>query len=122
MKKYILITLAIAFVIELALTVLAFFMPATAAELFQMKYSGENAFLVFITACFLFLVTSIIGYIIYLLRNKKNAKELIYIIGFWWIGLGIGVYLAFGKFDNLMLDSTKGLVLVLLNYFDKDRD
>ncbi len=122
MKKYILITLAIAFVIELALTFLAFFMPTTAAELFQMKYSGENAFLVFIIAWFLLLLTSIIGYIIYLLRNKKNAKELIYIIGFWWIGLGIGVYLAFGKFDNLMLDSTKGLVLVLLNYFDKDRD
>jgi L-asparagine transporter-like permease len=85
-----------------------------------MKYSSENAFLVFIIAWFLLLVTAFIGYIIYLMRCNKDAKSLIYILGCWWIGLGIGVYLAFGKADNLMLDSSKGLVLVLLNYFNKD--
>jgi hypothetical protein len=122
MKKYIVITLFIAFVIELALSFLAFFMPSIAAELFQMKYSSENAFLVFIIAWFLLLVTAIIGYVIYLLRKNKDTKGLIYILSFWWIGLGVGVYLAFGKYDNLMLDTTKGLVLVLLNYFDKDRN
>jgi hypothetical protein len=122
MKKYIVITLVIAFVIELALSFLAFFMPSTAAELFQMKYSGDNAFLVFIIAWFLLLVTTIIGYVIYLLKHNKDAKGWIYMLGFWWIALGVGVYLAFGKYDNLMLDSTKGLLLVLLNYFDKDRN
>ncbi len=120
MKKYIILTLIIAFVIELALSFLAFFMPSTAAELFQLTYTSENAFLFFIIAWFLLLVTAFIGYIIYLLRNNKNAKGLIYILGFWWVALGIGVYFAFGKYDNLMLDTSKGLLLVLLNYFDKD--
>jgi hypothetical protein len=121
MKKYIIFILVIAFCIELALTFLAFFMPNIAAELFQMKYSNENAFLVFIIAWFLLLVTAFIGYIIYLLRCNKEAKGLIYILGSWWIGLGIGVYLAFGKVDNLLLDSSKGLLLVLLNCFDKEK-
>jgi hypothetical protein len=118
MKKYIIITLAIAFVIELALTFLAFFMPSTAAELFQMKYSNENAFLVFIIAWFLLLVTVFIGYIIYLLIKNQDATQFIYIIGFWWLGLGVGVYFAFGKYDNLLLDSSKGILLLVLNYLN----
>jgi hypothetical protein len=118
MKKVLLIILIISFVVELALAFLGFFMPATAAELFKVAYNEQTAFLAYIIAWFLLLATVLIGYIIYLLaNNKEGSKALIYILGFWWIGLGIGVYAAFGKIDNLLLDSLKGLLIVALNYF-----
>jgi hypothetical protein len=66
----------------------------------------------------LLLATALIGYIVYLLlNNKAGSKPLVYLLGFWWIGLGVGVYLAFDKIDNLLLDSAKGLLIVTLNFF-----
>jgi hypothetical protein len=118
MRKTLLIILGLSFVVELGLTFMGFFMPATAAELFKVPYNEQTAFLAYIIAWFLLLATAFIGYIIYLLlNNKEGSKALIYILGFWWIGLGIGVFAAFGKIDNLLLDSLKGLLIVGLNYF-----
>ena len=118
MKKILLAILYIAFVIEAALSFLCFFMPAKALELFGMQYNKEFAFLGYIIAWFLLLVTVLIGYAIYLLLQKDNgSKVLIYILGFWWIFLGIAVYASFGKIDNFLLDTSKGLLLVGLNYF-----
>jgi hypothetical protein len=34
----------------------------------------------------------------------------------WWIGIGIGIYYTFGKPDNLLLDSVKGLLIVGLTW------
>ena len=118
MKKILLITLALAFIIEAALSFLCFFMPAKALELFGMEYNEKYAFLGFIIAWFLLLVTILIGYAIYLLQtNKVGSKAIINILGFWWIALGIGVYAVFDKLDNLLLDSLKGMVILALNYF-----
>ncbi len=118
MKKTLFIILVLSFVVELALAFLGFFMPATAAELFKVTYNDQSTFLAYIIAWFLLLATALIGYIIYLLANNSaGSKALIYLLGFWWIGLGIGVYIAFGKKDNLLLDSAKGLLIVGLNYF-----
>jgi hypothetical protein len=118
MKKILLAILAIAFIVEAALTFLCFFMPTKALELFGMQYNESFAFLGYIIAWFLLLVTVFIGYTIFLLQsNNKGSKVLIYLLGFWWIFLGIGVYIKFGKIDNLLLDSSKGFLLVGLNYF-----
>jgi uncharacterized membrane protein len=119
MKKNILLgILVFAFIIEIALTVLCFFTPTTALKLFGMEYNSQTAFLGYIIAWFCLLVTVIIAYSYSLLRkNDLVASTLIYILGFWWIGLGIGVWVSFGKIDNLLLDSLKGLSLVLVNYF-----
>ena len=87
-------------------------------ELFGMQYNEQFAFLSFIIAWFLLLVTIFIGYSIYLLQvNKVGSKAIINILGFWWIALGIGVYAVFDKLDNLLLDSLKGMVILALNYF-----
>ncbi len=61
MKKILLAILYIAFVIEAALSFLCFFMPAKALELFGMQYNKEFAFLGYIIAWFLLLVTVLIG-------------------------------------------------------------
>jgi hypothetical protein len=102
-KKTLLVTLVLAFLIEAVLCFLCFFMPAKAMELFGMQYSDQFAFLGYIIAWFLLLVTGLIGYAIYLLQVN--------------IGLGIGVYAIFDKLDNLLLDSLKGMVILGLNYF-----
>ncbi len=116
-KKLIIILLFVSFVIELGLTILCFFKPKVALELFGMEYSNLTAFLGYIIAWFCLFVTIIIAYAIYLLKNNKEGYEaIIYILGFWWLGLGIGVYFVFGKTENLLLDSSKGLILVVLNY------
>lgn len=119
MKKNLLyITLTIAFFIEAALTILCFFEPAKAMGLFGMLYNSETAFLAYIIAWFCLLVSVLIIFAFLGLKNNNNGfKVLIYILGCWWLGLGIGVYIIFNKTDNLLLDSLKGLVLIVLNYF-----
>ena len=123
-KKLLLITLILALVIEVALTVLCFFKPAAAIKLFGMQYNDQTAFLGYIIAWFCLLVSVLIVYAIILLKNNDAAyKSVVYILGFWWIGLGIGVYITFKKPDNLLLDSLKGLILVTLNYLQtKEKD
>jgi DMSO/TMAO reductase YedYZ heme-binding membrane subunit len=118
MKKILLISLILALIIEAVLSFLCFFMPAKAMSLFGMQYNEQVAFLGFIIAWFLLLVTILIGYAIYLLQiNKMGSKAIINILGFWWIALGIGVYAIFDRLDNLLLDSLKGMVILGLNYF-----
>ena len=123
-KKLLFLTLILALVIEVALTVLCFFKPAAAVELFGMQYNDQTAFLGYIIAWFCLLVSVLVLYAIILLKNNDGAyKSIIYILGFWWIGLGIGVYITFKKPDNLLLDSLKGLILVTLNYLQtKEKD
>jgi hypothetical protein len=118
MKKNILLTiLALAFVIEMIIAILCFFKPIAAAELLGIQYSEQTAFLGYIIAWFCLLVSILIGYTFILLKNNQSGySPLIYILGLWWIGLGIGVFIAFGKIDNLLIDSIKGLALVVVNY------
>ena len=118
MKKNILyITLIIAFVIEAALTILCLFKPVTAMGLFGIVYNNETSFLGYIIGWFCLLISILIAYAFVGLKNNNSGhKILIYILGCWWIGLGIGVYVSFKKTDNLLLDSFKGIILVVLNY------
>ena len=118
MKRNLLyITLILAFVIEATLAILCFFKPATAMGLFGMVYSNENSFLAYIIAWFLLLISILIVVALLGLKNENSGYTiLIYVLGCWWIGLGIGVFVTFNKTDNLLLDSVKGAILVVLNY------
>ena len=116
-KKLLYTTLIIAFVIEAAITVFCFLKPVMAMGLFGLIYNSETAFLAYIIAWFCLLVTTLIVYAFIGLKNNNNGyKILIYILGFWWMALGIGVYICFKKTDNLILDSLKGFILVVLNF------
>lgn len=119
-KNLLLILLTFALVVEITLTGLCFFKPKLALELFGLEYNNLAAFLGYLIAWFLLLVSGLIAYALFLLKNNRPGYEvIIYILGFWWIGLGIGVYVVFGKPDNLLLDSLKGFLLVTLNYWYK---
>lgn len=116
-KKLLYIILIAALAIEATLTILCFFKPVLAVGLFGLTYTTETAFLGYIIAWFCLLVSALIVYAIIGLKNDSSYFEvLVYILGCWWIGLGIGVYVAFKKTDNLLLDSIKGLLLITLNY------
>ena len=124
MKKNLLyLTLITAFIIEATLTILCFFKPVTAMGLFGLVYNNEIAFLGYIIAWFCLLVSVLIVYALIALKNNTGGhKTLIYSLGIWWIALGVGVYVSFKKTDNLLLDSVKGFILVVLNYlYAKDK-
>jgi hypothetical protein len=119
MKKNILLgILLISFIIEAVLAVLCFFYPTKALELFGLVYTEQANFLGYIIAWFCLLVTILIGYCIVQLKNNSNGfGTLLYILCFWWIAIGVGVFIKFGTTDNLLLDSGKGLLLLLATVF-----
>ncbi len=118
MKYLLLITLFIAFLIEAALTFLLFFKIDIALKMFGIVNNDQISFLAYIIAWFCLLATISICYMIYgVQKNVANVDILIYIFGIWWIGLGIAVYIIFKKTDNLILDSLKGFLLIVFNFY-----
>jgi hypothetical protein len=113
--------LAVSFSFELALTGGAFFAPAFTLAQFGVTLSPDTAFLGYIVAWFLLfvsLVCALAGYQLW--QRNPNYRVLCYLLGFWWIGIGVGIYVAFAKPDNLFLDSLKGLLLVGLASRNRD--
>jgi archaellum biogenesis protein FlaJ (TadC family) len=115
-KKLLLAILGFAFIVETGLTLGAFFLPAKTFELFKVSYNNDTSFLGYIIAWFLLLVTFFIFIAIRQVQKNENYTTICYTLAFWWIGLGIGIYIAFGRPDNLALDSTKGLLLAFLTW------
>ncbi len=118
MKKYILLLiLIISFLFEAFLTGIAFFNPAATLKLFKLTFNSDTALLAYFSAWFLLLMSSICVYLMWLVKtNRPGFTGMIYLLGFWWMGLGIAVYMMFNRPDNLLTDSLKGLILVISNY------
>ena len=121
-KNLLLIFLSLAMLIDAALAGIAFVNPAKALELFEVGYNNDTAFLAYIIAWFCLLFSSLCALAVILLKNEiPGYRPLIFVIGCWSIGIGIGIYIVFKKTDNLFLDSLKGLIIVILNYFDSKK-
>jgi hypothetical protein len=97
-RTLLLFVLGLAIVLETVLTAGAFFAPTLTMSKFGVKYGADTAFLAYITGWFLLLVT------------------LMALMALWWIGIGIGIYVTFGRPDNLLLDSLKGLLIIGLTW------
>jgi len=54
-------------------------------------------------------------------QRSPDHATLCYVLGLWWAGIGVGIYVAFGKPDNLILDSLKGLLIVGLTIRSRTR-
>jgi hypothetical protein len=115
-KKLLLAILYISLVIEAGLCIGAFFVPEKTFELFKVPYNNDTAFMGYIIAWFLLLVTILIGIAIWQVQKNESYSTICYLLSFWWIGLGIGVYIGFGRPDNLGLDSIKGAMLAFLTW------
>ena len=109
--------LLLALVVELALTFGAFFAPAFTLGKFGVPLNDDTAFLGYIVAWLLLFVSLAAGLALVWVRQRHPGyPALCYLLGVWWMGIGVGIYLAFGKPGNLLLDTLKGLLLVLATW------
>ena len=116
-RLLLLIVLAIAAVAEVGLTGGVFFYPALTLTQFKVKYGPETAFLAYLMGWFLLLVSLLaLLALVRVWQRRPGYAGLCYLLGLWWIGIGVGIYLAFGRPDNLLLDSLKGALIVGLTW------
>jgi hypothetical protein len=108
-----LVVLAIATLLEFGLAGGVFFAPVFTLAQFKVKAGPETQFLAYITGWFLLLVALLAALAwAWALRRRPGYTGLCYLLGMWWIGLDVGIYVTFGRPDNLVLDSLKGLLIV----------
>ncbi|TDN36445.1 hypothetical protein E4631_18685 [Hymenobacter sp. UV11] len=116
-RTLLLVVLAVAILLELGLTGGAFFAPMFTLAQFGVVYGPETKFLAYLTGWFLLFVTLAVGLAWMWVRQRHAGYAgLCYLLGSWWIGIGIGIFVVFGKPDNLLLDSLKGLFIVVLTW------
>lgn len=120
MKKKMLIgLLTVSLLLEAALTFLCFFMPEKALQQMKMVYSDVYAFPLYLIGWFLLLTTAFIAlFLIAVIKNNQQYNNGIYILCCWWIGIGIGIYCFNGLTTNLLTDSLKGTLLLILTYLN----
>jgi len=116
-RTLLLVVLALAIVLEAVLMGGLFLEPAFALAKFGVKYGPDTALLTYLVGWLLLFVT-LMGLLAFgqVQRGRPGYAGLCYLLGLWWIGVGAGIYLAFGRPDNLLLDSLKGLLIVVLTW------
>ncbi|WP_310394014.1 hypothetical protein [Hymenobacter sp.] len=116
-RTLLLVVLFIALFLELALSGGSFFAPAFTLAQFGVKYGPDTKFLAYIVAWLLLFVSLIalvaVGQV---WQRRPSYATWCYLLGLWWIGIGVGIYYVFGKPDNLLLDSVKGFLIVILTW------
>ena len=118
-KKLLIALLIISLLLEAALTFLCFFMPAKALQQMNLVYSNVYAFPAYLIAWFLLLTTGLITlFLIAIIKNSQQYNTCIYILCFWWIGIGIGIYCFNGLTTNLFTDTLKGALLLVFTYLN----
>lgn len=116
-RTLLLLILAIAIVLELGLTGGAFFAPTFTLAQFGVPYGPDTKFLAYLTGWFLLFITLAAGLAWQWVRQRHPGYVgLCYLLGGWWMGIGIGIFVAFGKPDNLVLDTLKGVIIVVLTW------
>ena len=116
-RSLLLVVLFLAVVVEAALAGGAFFAPALTLTQFGVKYGPETTFLTYIIG-WLLLFVSLVAAIAFgqVWQRRPSYATWCYLLGLWWVGIGIGIYVVFRKPDNLLLDSVKGLLIVGLTW------
>ncbi len=114
-RTLLLVVLSLALLIELGLTGGAFFARELTLHQFGVNLTADTGFLGYVVAWLLLFVSLVCGLALWQVwQRTPGYATLCYLLGFWWIGIGIGIYIAFGKPDNLLLDSLKGLFIIIL--------
>lgn len=115
-RKLLIALLIISLLIELALTAGVFFATQLTMNQFGVPLNADTEFPAYIIGWLLLFVSLACGVALRQVWRRSGNVALCYVLGLWWVGIGIGIYAAFGKADNLLLDSVKGLLLLVLTY------
>ncbi len=114
-RKLLLVVLFLALVLELALAGGAFFAPAFTLTHFGVKYGPDTTFLTYVMGWLLLFVSlAALMALGQVWQRRPSYAAWCYLLGLWWIAIGVGIYYTFGKPDNLLLDSMKGMLIVFL--------
>ena len=114
LRSLLLLVLLLATLAELALAGAAFFMPAFVLGRFGVKFTAEMGVLGYVLAWLLLFVTLIAGLAFgQVWQRRPHYSTLCYLLGIWWLGIGLGLYFLFGRPESLLLDSLKGLLIIL---------
>jgi hypothetical protein len=121
-KKALLALLGISLLIEIVFTSAGFIAPDWTLGQFQIVPSADTRFLGFTMAWMLFFVTLVIALAFWLVRRGDRAGwALSYVLGLWWVGIGIGIFAFSGRPDNLALDSAKGALIVVAAWLSRSQ-
>ena len=95
---------------EIGFTGAGFFAPGLLLQQFQVPVSEKTLFLGMVIAWMILFISVICGLALKWVREGNIAGwTLSYVLGFWWIGIGIALH----RPENLVLDSLKGALIVL---------
>ncbi|TGE22190.1 hypothetical protein E5K00_18250 [Hymenobacter aquaticus] len=119
-RTALLILLFMALVIELVLTVGGFFAPELVLAQFGVGVSADTRFMAYALAWLLLFVSLVDAVALWQVwRRVPHYATLCYLLGFWWMGIGLGLYLTYHRLDNLALDTGKGLLIVLATWLSR---
>ncbi|GAA4357370.1 hypothetical protein GCM10023185_22030 [Hymenobacter saemangeumensis] len=116
-RPLLLLVLFLAALTELGLAAGVFFAPAYTLGKLGILYSAEALMLSDALAWLLLLAALVAGMAFLQLWNRwPRYAPLCYLLGLWWVAVGRGIYFRFGRPEHLLLDSAKGLLIVLLTW------
>ena len=116
-RTLLLVVLFLALLLELVLAGGSFFAPAFTLAKFGTKYGPDTAFLTYVLGWLLLLVSgAVLVAFGQVWQRRPGYATWCYLLGLWWLAIGVGIYYTFGKPGNLALDSLKGLLIVVLTW------
>jgi hypothetical protein len=117
-RKLLITLLVISLLFELFITGMSFFAKESSLNRIGGVLNSDTDFLGYIIAWCLLFVSLICSLALYKVVENGDYKALCYVLGLWWIAIGVGIYFVFKKPDNLLTDSLKGLLLVILTWWN----
>lgn len=115
-RNFLLVLLVYSFVFEVLFAGVIFIAPERAMELAKISVNRETLFLAFGLGTCLAGIALVCGLALKQVAAKNpNGHVLVDVLGYWWVAVGVAIFLKWGIVDNLFYDSLKGALLVLGN-------